>query len=264
MKTDSTFRNYVNNIPIQDFYRKQHTQLTYNKAFENNYMFINSVKKRYSINELLDICDQIVDPSDPDMNMSQTIHSYQTAIGAMKTGYNDELITLCLIHDLGKCVNKLCDIDMTFLVGDTYPLGCPFEKDSIILSDTFTQNTDNDHSFFQNEYGIYSKNCGFDCMLFTGHDEMIYRSCKESNSKLSEEGLYILRYHSFYPWHSNNGYSKYASEYDFKNKHLLQKFQKLDLYTKSNEPLLETDKEKVLEITKQFFPNGILMPTKVV
>ena len=55
----------------------------------------------------------------------------------------------------------------------------------------------------QRKYGMYSPNCGLDrCLMSWGHDEYLYRvsdliipACT-----LPDEGLYIIRYHSFYPW----------------------------------------------------------------
>ena len=45
----------------------------------------------------------------------------------------------------------------------------------------------------------------------------------------------MIRYHSFYPWHSKNGYLHFASEKDMKMLPLVQKFQQCDLYSKLDE-----------------------------
>ena len=54
---------------------------------------------------------------------------------------------------------------------------------------------------------------------------------------IPEYGLYIIRYHSFYPWHSppedqTRGYVTLASDKDWKFLPLLKMFSKGDLYSK--------------------------------
>ena len=260
-KKKEEFRQYIENQnSIHDFYKKQHQSLTYQKASEYNNLFLQSYKNFYSIQDCLNICDSIYDPSDPDISMSQTTHAFQTALGALENGFDEQMVVIGLIHDLGKIIHPLLGISMTYLVGDSYPFGCPFETDSIIYSDSFTNNSDLENDAFQREYGIYYKNCGFDKMLFTGHDEMIYQSLLLSQTNLTKEYLYVVRYHSFYSWHSSNGYQKYANEFDIQNKDLLQQFQKLDLYTKKNQDISIQQKEKILNIVKKYLPYGLFMP----
>jgi len=55
------------------------------------------------------------------------------------------------------------------------------------------------------------------------------------------EGIYIIRYHSFYAWHNpKNGiraYTHLADEKDWKMLPLLKFFQKCDLYSKIEEEI---------------------------
>lgn len=54
---------------------------------------------------------------------------------------------------------------------------------------------------------MYEKNCGIsNLMMSWGHDEYLYRFLKHNKSTIPEEGLNIIRYHSFYPWHSAGDY----------------------------------------------------------
>lgn len=51
----------------------------------------------------------------------------------------------------------------------------------------------------------------------TGHDEFMYMALKESVHNLPEWATYVVRFHSFYPWHDKGAYAKYASRKDWDN-----------------------------------------------
>lgn len=54
---------------------------------------------------------------------------------------------------------------------------------------------------------MYKPNCGLQNLTMSwGHDEYLYRFLTHNKSTLPEEGLNIIRYHSFYPWHSSGDY----------------------------------------------------------
>ena len=77
--------------------------------------------------------------------------------------------------------------------------------------------------------GIYKKNCGFDNIEMTfSHDYYLYEVLSHSFTNLPLEALYIIRYHSFYAWHTPRngirGYTNLASEEDWKNLPLLKLF----------------------------------------
>lgn len=44
--------------------------------------------------------------------------------------------------------------------------------------------------------------------------QYLYRVCKEQSS-LPEEGLAMIRYHSFYPWHREGAYTHLMEEKEF-------------------------------------------------
>ena len=49
----------------------------------------------------------------------------------------------------------------------------------------------------------YNNNCGFDKVLFSwGHDEYLASKLEINDTRLPKEAIYIIRYHSFYSWHS--------------------------------------------------------------
>ena len=66
-----------------------------------------------------------------------------------------------------------------------------------------------------------------------GHDEYLYHVMKDY---LPEEGLYILRYHSFYAQHKENAYAHLMDSHDQKMFEWVKKFNPYDLYSKSDEP----------------------------
>merc|ERR1712127_454118 len=105
------------------------------------------------------------------------------------------------------------------------------------------------------KYGIYKPNCGFDnvCVSF-GHDEylaivlnghrMDVEKCRANgeevpSKELPKEAIYVVRFHSFYPWHTPRsgvrGYTHLASEEDWRMLPLLKALQKSDLYSKTKE-----------------------------
>jgi len=252
------FRDYnESSSQVKKFYMNQHLNLTYVKAVQMNMQFMDKQKQYYTINQLLRICDDIYDPSDPDTNLSQTEHAYQTANYALEYGLPDEYVVMGMIHDLGKVVVKLLNYDMLYIVGDTYPLGCPFETDKITLGESLLSNPDQKNPIYSNGHGVYQPNCGFSNMVFTGHDEFIYISLCHTQHNLPDWALYVLRFHSFYPWHSNNAYVRYANKTDIQYLQCLKTFNKCDLYTKHDKIVTQKQKEKINKIVDQYLPHGL-------
>ena len=73
-----------------------------------------------------------------------------------------------------------------------------------------------------------------------GHDEYLARVLEKNSNKhrLPEEAIYIIRFHSFYPWHTpkkgcKRSYNQYANLTDWKMLPLVKMFQLSDLYSKS-------------------------------
>ena len=62
---------------------------------------------------------------------------------------------------------------------------------------------------------MYSPNCGLSNVVMSfGHDEYMYRVLVGNNTTLPEEALYMVRYHSFYPWHSGGAYDYLCNDRD--------------------------------------------------
>ena len=85
--------------------------------------------------------DDFVDPSDPDLDVPNSIHAYQTAERIRKKYPNDkEFQIIGLIHDIGKQIFSFGEPSWA-VVGDTYVLGCDFPK-SIVYYDTLKESED--------------------------------------------------------------------------------------------------------------------------
>jgi inositol oxygenase len=63
----------------------------------------------------------------------------------------------------------------------------------------------------------------------------MYAVLKGNNCPIPEEGLYIIRYHSFYPWHTHHQYTQFESDKDKEMKEWVLEFNKFDLYSKSDD-----------------------------
>ena len=205
--------------------------------------FVLSQKKKYGHHTFNDIwyqiekrLDTIVDESDPDTELSQLQHALQSAEAARKLcPHLDWIHLVALIHDLGKLLISYGEPQWA-VVGDTFPVGHP-RSDKIVFHELF---------IIINEPSIYKEHCGFDNVHMSwGHDEYLYQTLKNNkNTRLPEIGLYIIRYHSFYPWHKDGAYSELASEKDQEYLPWMQLFSRLDLYSKADEPIQLTDELK--------------------
>ena len=66
-----------------------------------------------------------------------------------------------------------------------------------------------------------------------GHDEYVYNMMKDH---LPEQGLYMLRYHSFYPWHREGAYDHLLDDHDREMLKWVKLFNPYDLYSKNPTP----------------------------
>jgi inositol oxygenase len=81
-----------------------------------------------------------------------------------------------------------------------------------------------------------------------------------NGSSIPAEGLYLLRYHSFYPWHTpKNGiisYTELACEFDWYMLPLVKSFQKADLYSKVPKlPPLENLEARYKLLLEKYIPD---------
>ena len=107
-------------------------------------------------------------------------------------------------------------------------------KSIVYGDDSFKDNPDTYNPKYNTECGMYEPNCGLENLMISwGHDEYLYRVLVHNKSKFPKEGLFMIRYHSLYPWHAGGDYKHLMKEGDEEiMKHVLE-FNKYDLYTKS-------------------------------
>lgn len=248
-KPKETFRNYQNSARqerVAKFYTLQHKNQTleFSQAMVESYGKLNHFEM--TVWEALEYLNGVVDDSDPDTDLTQLQHALQTAEACRKKfpDEKDDWIHLTgLIHDLGKILAvkddnlKLPGEPQWAVVGDTFPLGAPFSEKNVMF-DSFKANPDHENQTYQTGCGIYEKGCGLSKVTMSwGHDEYIYRVVAgNSQCTLPLPALYILRYHSFYPWHKESAYIDLTDEQDRDMLQYVKEFNECDLYSKSETP----------------------------
>ncbi|CAM6002209.1 unnamed protein product, partial [Sphagnum balticum] len=214
----------------------------------------------WSILEALETLYSVVDESDPDVDVPNIVHAFQTAERIRKSHPQHDWFHLTgLIHDLGK-IMAVYDEPHWCVTGDTFPVGCEVAESVVYKDTTFGNNPDVKDPRYNTKYGMYEPNCGLDkIMMSWGHDEYMYRVLKNHPTcTLPEEGLYMIRFHSFYPWHTGNDYQHLCSKKDEEMLKLVREFNKFDLYTKSEEtPDIEALKPYYQSLIDKYIPGKV-------
>jgi len=233
-KTTEEYRNYDNpqRDTVREFYRLNHKYQTYSFVQEKKKEFLKFDKKKMPVWSAFDFLNQLVDDSDPDTDLDQFQHLLQTSEAIRADGHPDWMVLTGLMHDMGK-VLCLFGEPQWAVVGDTFPVGCAF-SDKIIYSEFFESNPDTYNENYNTKYGVYEPNCGLrNIHLSWGHDEYVYHMMKDY---LPEPGLYMLRYHSFYPWHKEGAYDHLLDDHDREMLKWVKLFNPYDLYSKNPTP----------------------------
>ncbi|KAF2862522.1 inositol oxygenase [Piedraia hortae CBS 480.64] len=255
-KTASEFRQYEDACSrVKNFYQDQHTNQTYAYNVAARKAFHSRVRARMTIWQAMEKLNTLIDESDPDTDLSQIEHLLQSAEAIRRDGKPRWFQLTGLIHDLGKLLYFFDAQGQWDVVGDTFPVGCAFDEDSIIYPGSFENNPDMKHEVYSTKYGVYAPGCGMDEVLLSwGHDEYLYNVCKEQ-STLPEEALGIIRYHSFYPWHTAGGYGWMMNEKDEKILKAVKAFNPYDLYSKADGlPDVQELKAYYMDLINEFFP----------
>jgi inositol oxygenase len=160
------------------------------------------------------------------------------------------------VHDLGKIL-CLWGEPQWAVVGDTFPTGCAYSE-KIVFNEFFAANPDSRNPRFQTKHGIYEEGIGLENVALSwGHDEYIYNVCKEY---LPEEALYMLRYHSFYPWHREGEYDHLCNAADRRFLKWVQAFNPYDLYTKSHgKPDVQSPSTILRGPHREYFPREVAL-----
>lgn len=260
-RVEETYANALLN-QTHDFVAKQHAKYT---VFD----------KSRDIWQVIKLLDDIIDESDPDTDLPQSIHALQT-YESIKAKYVDSSCSIKelfsddewkaiplkyrntfdvdfkqfykdivdwswfpvvgFIHDLGKvmALPEFGALPQWAVVGDTFPMNVMLDKNFVYYDkDYHINNHSINRTTLQEEYS-----CGFDQLTMSwGHDEYLARVLERNKTELPDYAIYLIRYHSFYSWHTpkngSRGYVDWASNYDWYMLPLLKALQKSDLYSKT-------------------------------
>ena len=248
------FRTYPREGRVFEFYREHHARQTLDFVHAKKRQYLTLDRKVLRIWEALEYLDTLVDESDPDTSLTQIEHALQTAEAIRAAGFPRWFIVTGLIHDLGKLLCLFGEPQWA-VVGDTYPVGCAFDE-TIVYSDLLAANPDREVAQYQTPCGLYAPGCGLSQVEFSwGHDEYLYQVVKD---QLPREGLAVIRYHSFYPWHQAGAYRHLMDEQDRAMLPWVQSFQAFDLYSKGHlPPDLKQLGPYYHDLVDEFFPQPL-------
>tara|TARA_A100001037_G_scaffold216325_2_gene194218 strand:+ start:2284 stop:3063 length:780 start_codon:yes stop_codon:yes gene_type:complete len=256
----SKLRIYEEDTPQQQLYKEMHKNQTYDYVLNklDQYSELNNTKMK--MDKALSLMNNFIDPSDPDLDQENIIHAYQTAERIRKKYPDDKEYQLIgLIHDLGKILFTFGEPNWS-VVGDTFVLGCKLPE-CIVYYETLKDNPDFNDPRYNTELGVYSKNCGLNNLKISfGHDEYLYQVLKQNkNHKISEKYMDIIRYHSFYPWHTGEAYQIFMNENDKETLKNVLDFNNFDLYSKEDKDFILT--EDIINyyslLLQEFFPEEL-------
>ena len=131
----------------------------------------NREKVKINIWDVIDKLSDFTDISDPDVNIPNAHHLFQTAEAARLDCLPEWFQLTCLLHDMGKIMflwgndNDGTSINKQWgIVGDTFIVGCMI-PDAIVYPEFNKLNKD--HNMYS-KYGIYKNNCSLDnCLIST-------------------------------------------------------------------------------------------------
>jgi inositol oxygenase len=255
-KSKEAFRDYRAEArpSVKEFYRLNHRHQTLEFVLAKKREYLSLARRQMGIWEAMEFLNTLVDDSDPDTELSQIEHLMQTAEAIRRDGHPRWFILTGLIHDLGKILCLFGEPQWA-VVGDTFPVGCRFSE-TIVFSEFFADNPDAAEARLQTECGIYEPGCGVDSVhLSWGHDEYLYQVTK---NYLPEPAQYMIRYHSFYPGHTEGAYDHLMSDHDRAMFRWVRGFNPYDLYSKdAARPDVAALRPFYEQLIAEFFPAKI-------
>lgn len=240
VKDVSKFRDFrIHNVPehVVSTYDLMHTHQTLDFVKGRMEHWGRFDHGRLTVLEALEKLNDLVDESDPDIDLPNSFHAFQTAEGIRRNHPDKEWLQVAgLIHDAGKLM-ALWGEPQWCVVGDTFPVGCRPDPGIVFGVESFAGNPDLKDPKLNTRLGIYEENCGLGQVLMSwGHDEYLYRVLRAHEAHgLPEEAMYIVRFHSFYPWHTGGAYSYLCNNKDQEMLLWVREFNQFDLYTKAPE-----------------------------
>lgn len=265
--TTKPFRNYDQGditAAVKEHYRKMRSRQTleYVQRMKAKYT---SFDKPMDLWESLKKLDALVDVSDPDLDLPNVQHLIQSAEAIRADNRPDWMQLVGLIHDLGKIMylwgsdeDGTSQAEQWGMVGDVFIVGCQL-PDSCVYPEFNALNPDMQNPQYNTPLGVYEPNCGLDnTLLAWGHDEYLFQVLSNhKENTIPKAGMVMVRYHSFYPWHTGGSYTEITNEVDDQYKKWITDFNKYDLYTKSNKTYdLDELKDHYLPIAEKYLGTG--------
>lgn len=255
----SNLRVFEDGTSQHQLYKDMYSNQTFDYVVSKlkHYKQMNHLKM--SMKQALHMMDEFVDPSDPDLIATpNSIHAYQTAERICQACPHDYKLQLCgLIHDLGKVLYKFGEPGWA-IVGDTFVMGCQSPASMVHYNDYLKYNPDVSNPKYNTELGIYQENCGLENLVLSfGHDEYLYQVLKHNlNHKLENKYMNIIRFHSFYPWHTYGEYRYFMEDKDYQLLENVNDFNQYDLYSKADVDFVLTDeiKDYYEGLLDEYFP----------
>mmetsp|Transcript_103141 Transcript_103141/g.297010 ORF Transcript_103141/g.297010 Transcript_103141/m.297010 type:complete len:322 (+) Transcript_103141:84-1049(+) len=240
-----SFRNYEDSKRqdiVAQTYLTMHTRQTVEFGKRVRERWLKFDKGEFTILEMIAMLDELVDDSDPDNELPNSIHDFQTAERIRQQWPEHDWFHLVgLLHDVGKvlALPQVAGEDALpqwAVVGDTFPVGCAPAEECVFGRKSFEANPDLADDVYRSENGMYEPGCGISKLMMSwGHDEYMYWVLKENGCTIPEAGLDMIRFHSFYPWHDRGAYAHLEAPEDEERKKWVKEFNKFDLYSKGDE-----------------------------
>lgn len=254
-------RTYDENTTQFYFYEEMHKKQTFKFVKEKLQQYKSSYNTRLHMYQVLGQMDNFIDPSDPDTDEPNSFHAYQTAENIRRREPENTALQVCgLIHDLGKILFNFNEPSWA-VVGDTYVVGCTFPE-TIVYYKTMLENPDTNNPDFSSKHGVYEPNCGIGNLSITvGHDEYLYTVLQRNNNHTFPEKYQdVIRFHSFYPWHTGGSYREFMKPGDDELLKDVNYFNTFDLYSKADKDFVVTDEIKHYfhDLLCDFFPEPLL------
>lgn len=266
-KPKTEFRNYDQGditAAVREHYRKMRLYQTVDYVERMQKKYLRFDKPLHLWDAMLKL-NALIDVSDPDLNLPNVQHLAQSAEAMRADGRPDWMQLVGLIHDLGKAMylwgsdeDGTSQAEQWGLVGDVFVVGARLPE-TAVYPEFNALNPDMADPRYNTELGRYEPGCGLDALtLAWGHDEYLYQVLKNHpTNRIPEPGMVMIRYHSFYPWHTGGSYQKLLGPRDEQYRQWVMDFNQYDLYTKSPKIYdLDELKDYYLPIAEKYLGAG--------
>merc|ERR1712109_256831 len=201
LKEKEAFRDYNKDdelgARVKRTYYEMHTNQTMEFVASKHEKWLKFNHMEATVMEALDMLNELVDESDPDLDLPNIVHAFQTAERIREEHPDKEWFQLVgLIHDLGKIMAFYGEPQWA-VVGDTFPVGCKPQPSIVFGEESFQNNPDIYDSRYNTKLGIYKERCGIENVIMSwGHDEYLYHVLVNHMAKMGtsipEGGLWAI------------------------------------------------------------------------